>query len=1021
MPRIAIILLLFTSTSGLAQEIQMKADDRDSAVIETEIQAMISASEAAVERSINQRLETAQHFHDQKRYAEAEPIYLEVLEDRENAFGKEHPKTLDAVHSLAIFFHNQKRYGEAEPLYLRALKAYERSLGEEHPTTILSLSNLALMYNDQGRYYEAEPLHLRTVETRERTLGSNDLQTLDSLNSLAMLYYHQGRYTEAEPLYLQVLEAYERIVGEEHPTTLNAVNSLTVLYSRQGRFEEAETLYLRALEAYERTLGKNHSKTMFSVNNLALIYGMQGRYGDAEPLLLRALEVRERTLGKDHPDTLRSVHNLGLQYFRQGRYEEVEPLYLRALDGHERTLGKEHPVTLFSVNNLAEFHQSQMRYKEAEILYLRVSEARERLLGKEHPDTLFSINNLAQLYDSLERFSEAEPLYLRALDVRERTLGKEHPDALLSANNLAEFYSAQERYSEAETLFLQALIGRLRTLRPDNIYLADSYQGMGELLVARDNDILKATYFLKKTVNVLQGVRQNMSELESGTHRAFLDKWKDSYLILQRNLVQIGRFAEAEQVGRMLKETEYLAFVRGSSNKKLGDALVLTQSEKDWENQLAIWMERPNRLAGEIEVMRTKQRDDGKLSTLEQRQLTDLETAYDKAYGEFRDTVNGWLGDVRALADDKVQEEARALELASAERMQGVIADIGPDVALLQLVAFEDSLHMFLTTPQAFKHVAVPVGRTDLFEAIFEARQEIELGRDPNVIGLPVHDANLRQRLGALYDWLIKPVADDLADAETKTLMLNLQGQIRYVPFAALWDGNGWLTERYQLALFTPAAQTRFDPPASMRNGVAFGLSEKTEGFSALPAVPDELTLIMGDEATSGVLDGDFRINDQFTRASFEASLTKPAPVLHIASHFAIRPGDEAASFLVLGDGSHLTLSEINRSSKLRFRGVELLTLSACETALGGNGTGMEIEGMGALAQNKGAGSVLATLWQVADDTTPSFMRDFYSGIVKEELTKAGALRAAQINMIGSQLDNDPFYWAPFIIMGNWK
>ena len=1010
-----VILPLFFATAGVAA--QSIADDGA-------ISAQACATDAPETTGIDQMdllAKCARLSIDQGDNDTAETLLVRLVALREQSVGADHPDTLQSLHDLATVYHKQGRYGKAESIHRSTLAGRERILGKEHPDTLRSVNGLATAIELQGRYTEAETLRLHLVQTRERLLGTEHPDTLSASNNLAVLLADQGRYEEAEPLHLHVLETRKRTLGNEHPDTLGSINNIAILFSMQGRYSEAEPYYMQALDARQRTLGAEHPDTINVMNNLGVIFEYQGRYGEAETLHKKVLEVRSRTIGAEHPKTLASINNLAAVLESQGRYREAEPLYVRALKASERSLGAEHQTTFTLLSNLANLYNAEQRYSEAEPLYLRALQLSEKSAGLDHPDTLGIVNNLADLFQSQGKFDRAKPLFGRAIEARRKVLGPQHPDTLNSIHDMADLLSAQGHYEEAEPLYFQALAGQLRSLKNTDISLADSYEGIGSMIAQRDGDPAKAAYFLKKAVNVLQAIRQNMSDLGSGSQRAFVDKWAESYLRLQKQLVRQGRFAEAEQVGRMFKETEYVAFVRGASDQDGGEKLNLSSREQQWENLLNSWMERPNKLADEIEVIRAKE-DAGKpLSPLEKRQLADLEAAYDTTYGEFRTTVNGWLGDVRALADEQVQEEARALELASAERMQGVIADIGPEVALIQFVAFEDSLHIFLTTPKAFKHVAVPVRRNDLFDAIFSARQEIEKARDPNIIGLPEHVTNLRARLGKLYGWLIQPIATDLADAGTKTVMLNLQGQIRYVPFAALWDGESWFTERFRLALFTPAAQTRFDTPTSMRGGAAFGLSNETEGFGALPAVPVELALIMGGDGKRGVLEGDYRLNAQFTRDSFEAALANPAPVVHIASHFAIRPGDEAASFLVLGDGSHLTLAEINRSSKLRFRGVELLTLSACETALGGNGTGMEIEGMGALAQNKGAASVMATLWQVADDTTPEFMRDFYSGVATNNLSKSAALQAAQIKMINSKWDNDPFYWAPFIIMGNWK
>ena len=173
--------------------------------------------------------------------------------------------------------------------------------------------------------------------------------------------------------------------------------------------------------------------------------------------------------------------------------------------------------------------------------------------------------------------------------------------------------------------------------------------------------------------------------------------------------------------------------------------------------------------------------------------------------------------------------------------------------------------------------------------------------------------------------------------------------------------------------------------------------------------------------------------------------------MLHIASHFVFKPANEITSYLVLGDGSPLTLLQMK--NELRFSGTDMMTLSACNTAMAGSGTtGREIEGFGVLAQNQGAKAVLATLWPVMDKSTGIFMQNLYRLRHEKKLNKAEALQQAQIMFIrgeikGSGSDGDrernqamkglpgmgdkgdikapapyshPYYWAPFILMGNW-
>lgn len=236
--------------------------------------------------------------------------------------------------------------------------------------------------------------------------------------------------------------------------------------------------------------------------------------------------------------------------------------------------------------------------------------------------------------------------------------------------------------------------------------------------------------------------------------------------------------------------------------------------------------------------------------------------------------------------------------------------------------------------------------------------------------------------------------------------------------------------------------------------GVSKGSTVDGRNFSPLPSVPLELSSIVRSGADpTGVLPGAHYLDAQFTQQALVESIRERYPVLHLATHFHFAPGGtDADSFLLLGDGQKLTLAEFRTGNGYRMGQVDLLTLSACETALGdAQANGSEVEGLGALAQKRGAKAVLATLWSVADVSTGIFMRTLYASRQQHQLTKVESLRAAQLAFIdGTANETDipqalrsahrdrvsstaadyridpakpfahPYYWAPFVLMGNW-
>jgi CHAT domain-containing protein len=205
-----------------------------------------------------------------------------------------------------------------------------------------------------------------------------------------------------------------------------------------------------------------------------------------------------------------------------------------------------------------------------------------------------------------------------------------------------------------------------------------------------------------------------------------------------------------------------------------------------------------------------------------------------------------------------------------------------------------------------------------------------------------------------------------------------------------------------------------------------------------LPNVPIELRRVVRRSPTDryGAFPGIILLDGAFTRAGAARALASGYPVVHIASHFVFRPGSLADSYLLLGDGTHLTL-EVIKTDALPLRGVEMLTLSACDTAVGeADADGREIESFAALAQRQGVRSVLAALWAVPDLSTSVFMARFYASLASDRdsfSSQAEALRDAQLLLLRGPTPGaadargrpvrspyaDPFFWAAFALLGS--
>lgn len=531
----------------------------------------------------------------------------------------------------------------------------------------------------------------------------------------------------------------------------------------------------------------------------------------------------------------------------------------------------------------------------------------------------------------------------------------------------------------------------------------------------------RAIFFGKMAVNAQQEIRAANTVTGAQDMAASQAEWRRLYQSLADLLIAQGRISEAQVVLNMEKEEEVFEFLRRDAGQALSQTrALLTDVELTEEARLDALSQAP--IAAERELRAILARiDSGEATEAEEDQAFLLQEALQAAADRFDADVAAFLAEVPH--DNRATLEQTFDAVGS---YQAVLDTLDRPTAILQVAALDQATHLFLTLPGLTLHRQVDIPRAEVARLVLDALQAIE-DVSPDAEG----------HLQALYRVLFAPVADDLAQAGVQVVMLNLDGFLRYVPFAALHDGKGWLIERHAFAVYTPAVPTQFaaarrDPGAT----AGFGVTAAHPGFSPLPGVAAELAAIFGD--ASGVLDGETALDGGFDERSLRRTLLRKPQVLHIASHFNLLPGREDDSFLLLGDGSHLPLSKIRTTRALRFQGVDLLTLSACQTARGGDGS--EIDGFAATAQLNGAGAVMASLWPVSDAATPVLMRDFYAGLMEGGLDKAEALRAAQIAMLRGDAQGaggtraaqaleapvapqgfaHPYYWSAFVLMGNW-
>ena len=890
----------------------------------------------------------------------------------------------------------------------------------------------------QGKVKEAVPALQQALTAKEQSYGVNHPQLLPYYYFLAQIHMADGNIPAAIPLDRAAVSVCEKSYGAESACTGAMLGNLGIALATDGLYSEAETALRRALTLCDKFFGADSPIRGVVLNGLSAVLMYTGRYGEAETTLTQALALNKKWPKPDNPYVGISLNNLGLLYQLTGQYKKAETAARQAVAIDTKALGADNTLTITNTIVLAQILRVSGQYAPAEPIARGALSTADKVLGpqrQENPTLATAQVCLAELLRVTGRFSEAEPLYRQALANVTKYLGPEHPAAAAVSLMLAKLLHATARDPEALSLLSHA--NEVAHLAGNQMI---AWQVAGELMQVyasgKFENHFKAIYYGKEALNDLQKMRGNLASSSGETQQAFVSSAEVSaiYRTLAGLLIADGRPSEAEQVMAMVKEQEFYEFTQRSTQADAPRTVAtLDSNEKQLDDLESTYVAKGKEYGALVAKFRV---EGDQFSATDHARLLELRKAVDSARSKFeaRET------EIANSANGAEAQKRRRTEINDFSRaFQGTLKDMGHDAAVAQYIILEDKVAILLTTPDGAGVRDSKIKRQDLNELIRNFRK---------ILSNPNQDP--RPQAQALYQLLMAPIAEDLKQAGTKTLMLDLDDVLRYVPFAALYDGKSYLIENLSLVMVTEAVRDKLGKiPTKDWTVWGLGITRAGPDYDALPYADVELNGITGQH---GILEGKVLLDKAFTEDSLRNGLERSYPVIHIASHFLFTSGSMDDSFLLLGDGSHMTLANIK--TKLDFNQVELLSLSACETAVGDDSTsnhGAEVEGLGAIAQQGGAKAVLASLWPVADASTAALMRALYQAHKVDHKDKADALQQAQLALLRGTavVDEDskaqrgltrhgstaadsnfkadpgapfahPYYWAPFILMGNW-
>jgi len=818
-------------------------------------------------------------------------------------------------------------------------------------------------YYQENRFNDAVEVLIKAANNYE-ILG-DIINQAQSRNYLAWSYENMGDYFAAEKAIEQTITLLKNI-GEQEIILAQA-------FDTQARIQLAQGKDLPALDSWEmaekfyQEIGDKTGVLGSKINQAQALQNM-GMYNDSCKILLQSIDLEALNCQESEKiGEFLNKKNLNL------------PLEAIAL----QSLG----VAFQAVGNLP-FSQKILEKS------LRIFQKLE--LKKEMSSTLLNMGNTAKILGDTQR---ALDYYQQAGEIGKSLTDKEGLKLLVKAQiNQLSVLLELNQLAAAQSL-IEPIITNLNQLPPhrDTIY---SKVYLAKIIETNPQANLPITH---------QTIAKILAEAVQES-RNIGDKKAEAYALgtLGRLYENNQQFSEAQQLTE-----EALKIAR-----ELNALEIIYQWEWQLARLLNIQGDVKGALAANKQAFNTLQSLRGDMVAMN----TDAQFSFQQQIEPIYRNLVSLLLTEPEVSQANLKEARKVIETLQLAELENYfrLACLNPKVEQIETIIEEGDRNSAVIYPIILPaRLAVILslpGKPLLSYNINISQQELEqnLGELRQTMSPALSNKKRLELSQQVYNWLIQPEEKQLVENGIKTLVFVLDGALRNLPMAALYDGNKYLIEKYSVVL-TPGLQLlegRSLEEIKLR-ALTGGLTASRNGFTSLPGVKYEVGGISKTIPTQVLLD------EEFSNNNLEKYLqTLSFPVVHLATHgqFSSQP---EKTFLLTWDGTIDVTTFVkllkNREQNSRIP-IELLVLSACQTASGDDKAAL---GLAGLAVRSGARSIIATLWSVNDQSTADLMVQLYNNLLLSN-NKAEALRQAQLSLLKQDKYNHPYYWAPFVLLGNW-
>ncbi|MEQ8969852.1 MAG: CHAT domain-containing tetratricopeptide repeat protein [Coleofasciculus sp. C1-SOL-03] len=836
-----------------------------------------------------------------------------------------------------------------------------------------ALVDQAIQQTRIGQYRQA-------IETWQQVLDLARQLNDRQLEALAMLgigfnYEQLDQYQKALDYYNQALPIFQEVGDQASVAT--TLNNIGRVYHAIGQPQKALESYNQALPIRQEVGDRAGVATTF--NNIGVVYRAMGQPQKALESYNQALPIH-REMG-DRAGVASTLNNIGGVYHAIGQPQKALESYNQALPIFQQVGDRAGVAT--TLNNIGAVYRAMGQPQKALESYNQALPISHEV--GDRAGVAITLHNIGAVYNDIGQPQKALESYNQALPILREVGNRAGVAATL--NNIGAVYDAIGQPQKALESYNQALpisreVGNRTGVATTLSSIGAVYRAIGQPQKALD--------YYNQAVTITLEMRQG---LQRGNRQSFLGNEPGSVIALTNLLIDQNQPKQAFEWINLYSTAELADYTR------LIDAQV---SNPQAQKSLDQW----NQKNQQLEIFR-------------QQLQENFSEERSRQFREFEAQVNQEAEDISR----QYPEVAELLETTpdDLEQLQSSIPDgtvVIQPVLLTNIKDVPNNIAIFiLTKDQPITVKKVPVDPDQLDNLITDYR-EIVQNR---------YATGFRDRGSELYDLLIRPIEDQIQSFSPSKIAIIATGKLRYIPFETLYnrDTGKFLIETYPINYFTRLSVnslqlTDIGNSPSLQHG-ALGLGNP---------IPEEPYNLPGAEAEIKNLPNllprsEIYLGNDATVERFKYHAPR-FPVIHLATHGCfqaegcclgekedcngVRRIDMEPNTLLFADEPF----NIANAARLGMKNTELLVLSACQTALREESDGREIAGIAYLFERAGAKAVMASLWNAEDETTSEIMTQFYQNL-NQGMSKGEALRQAKLQ----QIDRHPFYWSPFILIGN--